>query len=99
MVRETPAMVGTDGPSGTEAPRRPDKGPTLSSPCVVASRLGKEKFKATVGVMPQPATMPSGSVHFHNNLPVNVHVHDGDKGAGHVHEATHHFWRGGQRGQ
>src|SRR5262245_52560792 len=40
---------------------------------------------AAGGVMPQPATMLSGSVHFHDSLAVNVHVHGGDKGAGHVH--------------
>ena len=33
-----------------------------------------------------PQQCLSGSVHFHNSLPVNVHVHDGDKGAGHVHD-------------
>jgi hypothetical protein len=36
-------------------------------------------------VMPHPATMLSGTVHFHDNLAVNVHVHGGGKGAGHVH--------------
>jgi hypothetical protein len=33
--------------------------------------------------------MLSGSVHFHDSHPVNVHVHEGDKGAGHVHDPAH----------
>src|SRR5262245_29156875 len=40
---------------------------------------------ASGGFMPQPATMLSGPVHFHDNLAVNMHAHDGDKGAGHAH--------------
>jgi hypothetical protein len=47
--------------------------------------IAASQAAASGGVMPQPATMLSGSVHFHDNLAVNVHVHDGHKGAGHVH--------------
>jgi hypothetical protein len=47
--------------------------------------IAASQAAASGGFMPQPATMLSGPVHFHDNLAVNVHVHDGDKGAGHVH--------------
>jgi hypothetical protein len=40
---------------------------------------------AAGGVMPQPATMLSETLHFHDNLAGNVHAHGGHKGAGHVH--------------
>jgi hypothetical protein len=40
---------------------------------------------ASGGFMPQPATMLSGSVHFHDDLAGNLHVHGGDNWAGHVH--------------
>ena len=47
--------------------------------------IAASQAAASGGFMPQPATMLSGSVHFHDHLAVNVHVHGGDKGAGHVH--------------
>jgi hypothetical protein len=47
--------------------------------------IAASQAAASGGFMPQPATMLSGPVHFHDNLAVNVHVHDGHKGAGHVH--------------
>jgi hypothetical protein len=47
--------------------------------------IAASQAAASGGFMSQPATMLSGSVHFHDNLAVNVHAHDGDKGAGHVH--------------
>jgi len=47
--------------------------------------IAASQAAASGGFMPQPATMLSGSVHFHDNLAVNLHVHHGDKGAGHVH--------------
>jgi hypothetical protein len=47
--------------------------------------IAASQAAASGGFMPQPATMLSGSVHFHDSLAVNLHVHDGDKGAGHVH--------------
>src|SRR5262245_30972067 len=47
--------------------------------------IAASQAAASSGFMPQPATMLSGSIHFHDNLAVNLHVHDGDKGAGHVH--------------
>jgi hypothetical protein len=40
---------------------------------------------AVGGFMPQPATMLSELVHFHDNLAVNLHVHGSHNGAGHVH--------------
>jgi len=40
---------------------------------------------ASFGLMPQPATMLNASVHFHDNLAVNLHVHAGHNGPGHVH--------------
>src|SRR5215468_10410916 len=43
---------------------------------------------ASFGVMPQPATMLNASVHFHDNLAVNLHVHAGHNGPGHVHGPT-----------
>jgi hypothetical protein len=47
--------------------------------------IAASQAAASGGFMPQPATMVSGSVHFHDHLAVNMHVHDGHKGAGHVH--------------
>lgn len=39
---------------------------------------------ALSGVMPEPAVILSGSMHYHGNLAGHVHEHDGDI-AGHVH--------------
>src|SRR5262245_20897735 len=47
--------------------------------------IAASQAAASGGFMPQPATMLSGPVHVHDNLAVNLHVHDGDKGARHVH--------------
>jgi len=47
--------------------------------------IAASQAAASGGFMPQPATMLSGPVHFHDHLAVNVHVHEGHKGAGHVH--------------
>jgi hypothetical protein len=47
--------------------------------------IAASQAAASGGFMPQAATMLSGSVHFHDNLAVNVHVHGNDNGAGHVH--------------
>src|SRR5262245_9103255 len=40
---------------------------------------------ASFGLMPQPATMLNASIHFHDNLAVNLHVHASHNGPGHVH--------------
>src|SRR6266550_7237364 len=40
---------------------------------------------ASFGLMPQPATTLNASVHFHDNLAVNLHVHVSHNGPGHVH--------------
>jgi hypothetical protein len=40
---------------------------------------------ASFGLMPQPATTLKASVHFHDNLAVNLHVHVDHSGPGHVH--------------
>src|SRR5262245_17834163 len=37
---------------------------------------------------PKPATMLNASVHFHDNLAVNLHVHASHNGPGHVHGPT-----------
>jgi hypothetical protein len=47
--------------------------------------IAASQAAASGGFMPQAATMLSGSVHFHDNLAVNLHVHGNDNGAGHVH--------------
>src|SRR5262245_26621644 len=47
--------------------------------------IAASQAAASSGFMPQPATMLSGPVHFHDTLAVNVHVHGGHKGPGHVH--------------
>jgi hypothetical protein len=47
--------------------------------------IAASQAAASGGFMPQPATMLSGSVHFHDELAGNLHVHGGHKGAGHVH--------------
>jgi hypothetical protein len=46
--------------------------------------ISASQAAASGGFMPQPAAMLSGSVHFHDQLAVNLHVHDG-QGPGHVH--------------
>ena len=47
--------------------------------------IAASQAAASSGFMPQPATMLTGSVHFHDDLAVNLHVHGGHEGAGHVH--------------
>jgi hypothetical protein len=47
--------------------------------------IAASQAAASSGFMPQPATMLTGSVHFHDELAVNLHVHGGHEGAGHVH--------------
>jgi hypothetical protein len=47
--------------------------------------IAASQAAASGGFMPQPATMLSGSVHFHDDLAGNLHVHGGDNRAGHVH--------------
>jgi hypothetical protein len=47
--------------------------------------IAASQAAASGGLMPQPATMLTGTVHFHDNLAVNLHVHGGHNGAGHVH--------------
>jgi hypothetical protein len=47
--------------------------------------IAASQAAASGGFMPQPATMLSGPVHFHDHLAVNVHVHGGHEGPGHVH--------------
>src|SRR5262249_33486288 len=47
--------------------------------------IAASQAAAAGGVMPQPATMLSETVHFHDNLAGNLHTHGGHKGAGHVH--------------
>jgi hypothetical protein len=47
--------------------------------------IAASQAAASLGVMPQPARMLSGAIHFHDNLAGNLHVHGGHNGAGHVH--------------
>jgi hypothetical protein len=47
--------------------------------------IAASQAAASSGFMPQPATMLTEAVHFHDDLAVNLHVHSGHKGAGHVH--------------
>jgi hypothetical protein len=53
------------------------------SSMIIASQVA-----ASRGLMAQPATMLNGSVHFHDNLAVNLHVHRSHNVAGHVHSPT-----------
>ena len=53
------------------------------SSMIVASQVA-----ASRGLMAQPATMLNESVHFHDNLAVNLHVHRSHNVAGHVHGPT-----------
>ena len=47
--------------------------------------IAASQAAASSGFMPQPATMLTGSVHFHDDLAVNLHVHGVHEGAGNVH--------------
>ena len=50
-----------------------------------SSMIVASQAAASRGLMAQPATMLNESVHFHDNLAVNFHVHRSDNVAGHVH--------------
>src|SRR5262245_38427068 len=52
-----------------------------------SSMIVASEAAASFGV-PQPATMLNASVHFHDNLAVNLHVHASHNGPGHVHGPT-----------
>jgi hypothetical protein len=47
---------------------------------IIASQVA-----ASRGLMAQPATMLNESLHFHDNLAINLHVHRSHNVAGHVH--------------
>ena len=53
-----------------------------------SAMISASEAVASCGLMPQPATMLNASVHFHDNLAVNLHVHASHNGAGHVHGPT-----------
>jgi hypothetical protein len=53
------------------------------SSMIIASQVA-----ASRGLMAQPATMLNESLHFHDNLAVNLHVHRSHNVAGHVHGPT-----------
>ena len=40
---------------------------------------------ALSGVLPEPAVILNGSMHYHGHLAGHVHEHDGDSAEGHVH--------------
>lgn len=42
---------------------------------------------ALSGVLPEPAIILNGSMHYHGHLAGHVHQHDGDSAEGHVHSA------------
>jgi hypothetical protein len=42
---------------------------------------------ASIGLMPQPAVVLAGQLHFHDHLAGNIHVH-ADSPAGHVHDGA-----------
>ena len=50
-----------------------------------SAMISASEAVASCGLMPQPATMLNASVHFHDNLAVNLHVHASHNGPGHVH--------------
>ena len=50
-----------------------------------SSMIVASQAAASRGLMTQPATMLHESVHFHDNLAVNFHVHRSHNVAGHVH--------------
>jgi hypothetical protein len=50
---------------------------------IIASQVA-----ASRGLMAQPATMLNESLHFHDNLAINLHVHRSHNVAGHVHGPT-----------
>lgn len=52
------------------------------------SMIVASQAAASQGLMAQPATMLNESVHFHDNLAVNLHVHRSHNEAGHVHSPT-----------
>jgi hypothetical protein len=45
---------------------------------------------AASGVLPEPAVVLNGSMHYHGHLAGHVHVHHGDIAEGHVHSPTDH---------
>ncbi|WP_040673755.1 hypothetical protein [Nitrobacter sp. Nb-311A] len=50
------------------------------------------QVSAAAGVLPEPAVVLSGSMHYHGHLAGHVHVHHGDIAEGHVHSQAdrHH---------
>lgn len=45
---------------------------------------------AVSGVLPEPAVVLNGSMHYHGHLAGHVHVHHGDIAEGHVHSPADH---------
>lgn len=43
---------------------------------------------ALSGVLPEPAVVLNGSIHYHGHLAGQVHDHDGDSAEGHVHSSS-----------
>lgn len=47
--------------------------------------ISVSQASALYGVLPEPAVILNGSMHYHGHLAGNVHEHDGDSAEGHVH--------------
>ena len=50
--------------------------------------LSISQASAASGVLPEPAVVLNGSMHYHGHLSGHVHDHDGDSAEGHVHSPS-----------
>lgn len=50
--------------------------------------ISVSQASALSGVLPEPAVVLNGSMHYHGHLAGHVHEHDGDSAKGHVHSPS-----------
>ncbi|WP_458760893.1 hypothetical protein ACSVBT_08985 [Afipia sp. TerB] len=50
--------------------------------------ISVSQASALSGVLPEPAVVLNGSMHYHGHLAGHVHDHDGDSAEGHVHSPS-----------
>jgi hypothetical protein len=50
--------------------------------------ISVSQASALSGVLPEPAVVLNGSMHYHGHLAGHVHDHDGDTAEGHVHSPS-----------
>lgn len=50
--------------------------------------ISVSQASALSGVLPEPAVVLNGSMHYHGHLAGHVHEHDGSSGEGHVHSPS-----------